>query len=374
MRQLNGAAARVDGERRPLSPALTGSAGGRTSSERTLTPGLPAHGARALGRRAADVAGLVAHERDDLVGPGRRGRPPARPSHSPSRTPGGELKRATSRGAGRSVRQHADRASGTRPRRPARGTAPARPPGPVIHCVPSGPPARTVGLRRGQVDLRARLERHRAAAVAEAQAQPVHALGRRLAGVRRAVPAHRERPVRAHGLAGDEALHLVAVRVDDRRRHVVVLAHADAELGGVLAVVAVRGEVERDARDDRDLRRALEALGGEEREERRHHQQEEDGAREEAHRARLRRLVGAREHQDVRLGREGLRLGVQRLGGLDPQHLPHGARRGALSLARRRRSSPGPSGRCSSRRRRARSPRRSAGRRARRRGRTTSCR
>jgi hypothetical protein len=138
--------------------------------------------------------------------------------------------------------------------------------------------------RRGRVELQPRADRHRASAAAQAHAHAVATLGRPATLVGAAVPGHRDGAPRDRRNGIGEPLDLVAGLVDDRDRHVVVLAHAHLDPADVAAPVAVGREVPRQLVDGRDLRRALEPLGDEEARERRGHEQDEDGAREEAHR------------------------------------------------------------------------------------------
>jgi hypothetical protein len=131
-----------------FAPTRTGSAGGCASSERTLTPGSPRTGPGPSGAERPTLPAWSRTAATSWYVPGGAGAPPARPSHSPSRTPGGSVNASTSRGSPRSVRttdMRVGRRSDTT--RTRNGTGRAR--GPVIHFVPSGPPASTVG--RGAV-------------------------------------------------------------------------------------------------------------------------------------------------------------------------------------------------------------------------------
>ena len=99
------APAGVDGELHELAGAH-GVGRGLREQAAHADPGLAAHRARPrVGRGGeADVARDVAHRRHELVGPGWSGRPPAVPSHSPSRSPGGSSNAATCSGFPASVR------------------------------------------------------------------------------------------------------------------------------------------------------------------------------------------------------------------------------------------------------------------------------
>ena len=165
---------------------------------------------------------------------------------------------------------------------------------------PSGPAGEHGRARRGDVEPEPGLERHGAAAAAQADAHPVHALAARGRPPRSDRPSARgwsaRRPPGRPWRAAGSRRRLV----DDRDRHVVVPAHPYPDPADVASPVAVRRELQRRCcSDDRHLRRALEPLGDEERRERRGHEDHEDGAREEGHRRCLGRLVGAGQHHDV---------------------------------------------------------------------------
>ncbi len=280
------APARVDRERRLLA--------GRHRVGRRLGqqpahahPGLPA-GRAGLDRRGpADVAGLVADEGDDLVGPGRRRRAVRRPVPLALAHAGRQRER------GHLLRLGEVRAVDADPRRqPPRGHQhaerdPSRDrPGDPVGAV--GPADLDRRPWRGQVEVDARAERDRAIAAAQADADAVVALGRVGAVVRGPVPGQAQRLLRRRGDRRGEPLHLGPEVVHHRDGHVVVAPDPQPDPRDVAAPVVVRREVLRDAAQVRDGRRALEPLRDEERREGRDDQQDEDGAREKAHRRRLR--------------------------------------------------------------------------------------